>query len=592
MFQIALKSLRAKWRDYTVLFVGLVISAAIFYMLSAIALNRDFLLNNSSIGLIVPVFMVGEFLLGVITFVYLNFANSFLLRLRQSEYGLMSMLGAKKSQIGDLLMQETLALGVISTVIGIFAGIGLTAASGSFLMNLLDTKLANWSVFSFNAALATLVFFVALFFINGLYNRGRLSKQDTLTLLTADKQVSQPKRHKLLDPLLGLVGLGLLILSYVMMPGIVHLGLYGFIVVLVLNVWGTYWFVSRTLKMVTYALRGSRFNNRGLRSFLNGQLLFRLPEYQRILTVISVMFGLALGAMSVGQGYYRALPQQAQSGQPFTAAYTSDKISTSNLKDITWEATYHYSVNKGKVYFNGDEFNEKKLPTVVETGKGNDTRIKWLTGDYLLATPGSEYTLTSIANQILDKQYGATAIVTHNESEMAVEGDVKSVRLVTVKSFAANEATLTANAKREARLTGTAMNHQAGVPGMFTLLKNVFGGLEFMGIFLGIAFLAMLASTLMFKVLSGVADDKRRYRILTMIGTSKRQVTATVVKDLGVLFFIPLVIGTLDVIFGLPMFKALMADPYVGFMPSLIAIVVLYVIYFVMTVILYRRLLK
>ena len=151
---------------------------------------------------------------------------------------------------------------------------------------------------------------------------------------------------------------------------------------------------------------------------------------------------------------------------------------------------------------------------------------------------------------------------------------------------------MTANAKGEARLTGTAMNHQAGVPGMFTLLKNVFGGLEFMGIFLGIAFLAMLASTLMFKVLSGVADDKRRYRILTMIGTSKRQVTATVVKDLGVLFFIPLVIGTLDVIFGLPMFKALMADPYVGFMPSLIAIVVLYVIYFVMTVILYRRLLK
>lgn len=311
MFQIALKSLRAKWRDYTVLFVGLVISADIFYMLSAIALNRDFLLNNSSIGLIVPVFMVGEFLLGVITFVYLNFANSFLLRLRQSEYGLMAMLGAKKSQIGYLLMQETLALGVISTVIGIFAGIGLTAASGNFLMNLLDTKLANWSVFSFNATLATLVFFVALFFINGLYNRSRLSKQDTLTLLTADKQVSQPKRHKILDPILGLVGLGLLIFSYVMMPGIVHLGLYGFIGVLVLNVWGTYWFVSRTLKMVTYALHGSRFNNRGLRSFLNGQLLFRLPEYQRILTVISVMFGLALGAMSVGQGYYRALTQQA-----------------------------------------------------------------------------------------------------------------------------------------------------------------------------------------------------------------------------------------------------------------------------------------
>ena len=87
MFCIAMKSLRSKWRDYLVLFVGLMVSAAIFYMFSAIALNKEYLLANSTTAIIVLVFTIGEVLLGLITVVYLNFANGFLLRLRQAEYG-------------------------------------------------------------------------------------------------------------------------------------------------------------------------------------------------------------------------------------------------------------------------------------------------------------------------------------------------------------------------------------------------------------------------------------------------------------------------------------------------------------------------
>ena len=57
-------------------------------------------------------------------------------------------------------------------------------------------------------------------------------------------------------------------------------------------------------------------------------------------------------------------------------------------------------------------------------------------------------------------------------------------------------------------------------------------------------------------MLSGVADDKRRYRILTMIGTKRTSCDGC--GDLGeLLFFIPLIIGLLDVVFGLNMFKAI-----------------------------------
>ena len=39
-------------------------------------------------------------------------------------------------------------------------------------------------------------------------------------------------------------------------------------------------------------------------------------------------------------------------------------------------------------------------------------------------------------------------------------------------------------------------------------------GTMFMGFFLGIAFLAMMASSLMFKILTGASRDVRRYEML------------------------------------------------------------------------------
>ncbi|WP_439819118.1 FtsX-like permease family protein [Weissella paramesenteroides] len=596
MFGIALKSLRSKWRDYIVLFVGLIISAAIFYMFSAMATNKAFLEANAIVSQITVIFVIGEVLLGIITFVYLNFANGFLLRIRQSEYGLMSMLGATKKQIGSLLLRETLSIGVIATIIGILIGFGLTSLSSHYLMNLLGVQLQHWQSFSVKSIVSTLVFFIVLFTLNGLYNRRRLRKQDTLTLLLANKQVNQPKEHKVLDPLFGLIGLALLIVSFVLMPKIAKIGLSGFVVILILNVWGTYWFVSRTLKMVTNWVRDSKYSLRGLRSFINGQLSFRLPDYQRILSSIAVMFALALGAMSVGQGYYLMLPSQAEKGDPLTAAYVTNKVSTDNLKGIAWNQDYHYVVKGQTIYFNAEEFNDQKLPAKVWSKDGSSWQTKWLTGNQLRDEPESDLTLTAVANQILNTRFGAKVVVAKNASDMRAHSKTTHiVRMVKVTDMMANEQALAHNMQLQEKITGIKPEFATGSYAEYRQLKGIFGGIEFMGNFLGIGFLAMLAATLMFKTLSGVADDKKRYRILAMIGTSEKKITKTVATDLGILFVIPMVIGILDVVFGLQMFAPLMAgtsNAYLGFLPSLIGIGGLYIIYYGLTVWMYRRLIK
>ena len=72
--------------------------------------------------------------------------------------------------------------------------------------------------------------------------------------------------------------------------------------------------------------------------------------------------------------------------------------------------------------------------------------------------------------------------------------------MVRANNMDAATTTLTKITNLQAKPYGTKNNQLVGGSfATYQLLKGVFGSLEFMGIFLGIAFLAMLASCLMFK---------------------------------------------------------------------------------------------
>ncbi len=124
--------------------------------------------------------------------------------------------------------------------------------------------------------------------------------------------------------------------------------------------------------------------------------------------------------------------------------------------------------------------------------------------------------------------------------------------------------------------------------GSYRLISSMASGFEFMGFFLGLAFLAMLASTLMFKVLSGANSDKPRYNMLWKMGTRKSLLKSSIAKEIGVLFALPAVLGVIDVLFGLQFFKSLLKNPYDKIWIPFTIFGVLYVIYYILTVVLYQ----
>ena len=124
----------------------------------------------------------------------------------------------------------------------------------------------------------------------------------------------------------------------------------------------------------------------------------------------------------------------------------------------------------------------------------------------------------------------------------------------------------------------------------YKMFNALFSGLEFMGFFLGFAFLAMLASCLMFKILSGANKDVVRYNMLNRIGTRRALMKQAVRGEILTLFALPGVLGIVDVLFGLQMFKPLMYHPYAMTGWSILIFCVLYGVYYGITTLIYERL--
>lgn len=117
---------------------------------------------------------------------------------------------------------------------------------------------------------------------------------------------------------------------------------------------------------------------------------------------------------------------------------------------------------------------------------------------------------------------------------------------------------------------------------------TVSSGTVFMGFFLGIAFLAMMASCLMFKILSGATADITRYDMLRKIGVRPELLTKSIYKEFFLVFLCPAIVGIAHVLIGMNIFGLIVIDPYFRIWLPICIFLVIYTIYYMITVQLYK----
>ncbi|WP_242247366.1 ABC transporter permease [Bacillus cereus group sp. BfR-BA-01523] len=615
LFKLSRHSMKKMLKDYMVLLIGLVISISIFYMFQTMAMNSEFTKDNSLIGSIRLVFWVGAILLSFITVFYIIYANSFLLTLRRKELGMYMMLGAKKKKVAQLLFIETFGMGIVSIIIGILVGIVLASVAGNFLMNGMEISAkGNYASVYTPAILVTSIFFLILFFITGLMNSFRLLRKTELELIREDETQDEVKKSKTRTVIMTVLGVLLVSTGYYFMVNIKMFAELGFIIATIVTTVGTYFIFSSLLPLFVMKIKGNKKRNEtGLNSFTYAQLRFRVTSLSRVLGTVAMLIALGAGAMTAGMAFQKNVGIMTDFSRVYDVVIhdpnEQDKAALKEM-EIVEESKYKYKVDGEAVYYLRNDLTEK--PPLISDHF--DTKTLKEPARKRVATPLTEPVYSAleapeVANKLprMSKDWEDAIVreiqITHNqfngkpvriadeEHYKGIQGTEHTVTLAKVDDMKKYKPLLTEIDKRQKeqieKTTGTKVELYTKMT-IYQFVNSFMSGTMFMGFFLGIAFLAMMASSLMFKILTGASRDVRRYEMLRKIGVRRSMLTKSIYKEISYLFIFPAIIGISHVLVGLNLFSFILVDPFVKVWMPIGIFIVIYFIYYWITVQLYK----
>ena len=597
IWKLSVTGIKNRLKDYLVLFSGLIVASMIFYMFLSIATNPVFISKDvyGREAYLNYIFTFGIILLVIITSVYLVYANSFLLSMRKHDYGMYMMLGAKSTRIGLLIFSETLLTGFLAVLLGITLGLGLTTIVTKVLVGKLGLEITHFKAILPSAIIGTLFFFVIIFLLGALSNVHKLTHTPVIDLLHEDQTPINLNHHPVLRGIEAICGVLLLAVGYYVMTLSTRYIYFLIPTALVTIIAGSFFVFNGVFTaIINYLLNKKSFSYRGINEFTLGQLKFRLQSYTKILTMISILFALALGAITVGLNF-GSMKDETQKSFYYDATIISQTPAVKKAEaklTITNKQTYHYKEKGMHLYFNHAEFEKqplKEMAVYFHDNQDNSPTYKVKT----LATAKldkPQTTENSIFSQMVPNGLPKKIHLVSPKRWLSIDGQEKFVSYINVKDFVHDFPVINQIQKQQLRenrdYKDTYLNSK---PYYYSNVLGFTSAFEFMGFFLGIAFLTMLASTLMFKVLSGAASDKVRYQMLHEIGVRQRLLRSSIRKEIGTLFTMPAILGIIDVLCGLQLFKTLLKAPYHNIWIPFTIFIVLYLGYYLLTVTLYEK---
>ncbi|WP_144641347.1 FtsX-like permease family protein [Bacillus cereus] len=609
LFKLSMSGLKSKLQDYIVLLAGLIVSISTCYMFQTLSLNKTFLESNPHAEIVAIAFQIGSVLLAIVTFFYILYANSFLLSLRQKEFGMYMMLGAKKHKVTLLMFIETIIVGTASLAIGIAVGVGLAEGIGQLLMKQLDFSGEGYQAFYIPSMTVTCLFFFVLFVLSAILNSMKLSRISVLQLVHADAQTERVAVKGKMTAVVAFLGLLLLGIGYTsliyisQLQGKDILSVPTFMAIgLITATIGTYTLFGSLLPVMMKKVQSNKKRReKGLNAFTFAQLNFRMNSLTNVLATVAILVALGAGGIACGMAFKNDVIKQTDKGKIYDSIVHNPTVEEKELLGgipFKEKLEYHYKVDDTYVYYTKEELennrplvkdrkNEKTMKVSEEIpinafalsrqwGKDDGKPRQW---SDVFQTIQPEYMYPNhevkIVNQnIYDNIKGTENTVfigkTNNFGAYVKEWKkLDKLQIVKYKNVKAEE------------LGSKYQNYKGN--------QSFSSGLMFMGFFVGIAFLAMMASCLMFKVLSGASKDCTRYQMLRKIGVRRELLTQSIYKELFFVFLVPAIVGIVHVLVGMNMFSPLLIDPYFRIWLPLVIFVVIYLIYYFITVQLYKK---
>ena len=201
LFKLSFRNMKKSFKDYAIYFLTLVLGVAIFYMFNSLDSQEAMLKVSQStrdmIQLLVQMLGMLSVFIAIVLGFLIVYANNFLVNRRKREFGIYMTLGMGRRQISGIILLETILIGIISLVVGLFIGIFASQFMSILVAKLFEADMTEFTfVFSMDSCIKTCIYFTVMYIAVIMFNTLTISRYKLINLLTAVKKNEKVKVKK------------------------------------------------------------------------------------------------------------------------------------------------------------------------------------------------------------------------------------------------------------------------------------------------------------------------------------------------------------------------------------------------------------
>ena len=303
--QLAKTNIIKAIKDYLIYFITITICVSLFYAITSLSSSSYELITEESYNFrnLKLILQYSTYVITAILILLVAYVNKYMIGRRKREFATYVLLGAEQNSISMMFFIETIVVGVLAIIAGIFVGTLFSQAITAMVLISAKQEVVFSIKLYLDTVAITFIFFISMFCIIGLYNIIALRKIKLIDMLNAHKQVEfQFKRSKKVYISIFVVSIIMYIISgsYTVklinseidysVKLLIYIG-----ISLITFIIGTYaLFYSISYIMICIKNKWVNFKYEGTNLFLIGSIVSKVKTAPILMATISITF---LGAM-------------------------------------------------------------------------------------------------------------------------------------------------------------------------------------------------------------------------------------------------------------------------------------------------------
>ena len=582
--KLAVTNLKNNRKTYVpYIFTG-ILTVMMFYIIDALSRGKGVTQNTLKICL--------QYATGVIVVfavIFLFYTNSFLIKRRKKEIGVYNILGMGKRHIARMMAVETILTAGISILGGLVFGLIFGKLMYLLLLKILHNSVNMQFAVNGTAIVQTIILFAGIYLLTYLYNILQIQLVNPVELLHGGNQGEKEPKSRWLLVAIGVTALGngywIALTTEAPLEALLK-----FFVAVICVIVGTYALFIAGSIVVLKMLRKNKAYYYNPKHFTNvSGMLYRMKQNGAGLANICVLSTMVLVMVSTTVSLYAGMEDILDARFPRDVSIVYKEADADNeetidrlIKEqcekagikITDQVRYRYgsmnAVMKGnklekiEQYFPDQDFYYVEMIPQEEYNRIEDKNVSLKDREILTYVTNGKCGKKQM--NIAGRTYQVKKELSEMKSQPKSTAEMYKKLYIVFKSSDQIEKIQPFSYADKFNLKGESGKQKEALERIQkefyekipdgTMESRVlsrasfyelYGGLFFIGIYLGSMFIMATVLIIYYKQISEGYDDRERYQIMQKVGMSKKEVKRSIRSQVLGVFFLPLVVAVIHV---------------------------------------------